>query len=139
MIRNILKEDIKDIYGLVSSYDNNFHKVYDINKYLNNKDYILKVYTVNNKIVAFIIGINILGDYNLEYLFVDEKHRKKGIATKLINSIVDKENIKRIILEVSDSNKKALSLYKKFGFIIVNKRNKYYKDGSNALIMELIL
>ncbi|NMA50564.1 MAG: GNAT family N-acetyltransferase [Mollicutes bacterium] len=139
MIRDIIKEDIKYIYKLVDSFDNNFKQIYNLEGYINKKDYILKCYAINKQIVGFIIGILIDKEYDLEYVFVDSLFRKKGIATKLINSIVEDKKISRIVLEVSDNNKKAINLYKKLGFSVINKREKYYKDGSNALLMELII
>jgi len=39
-------------------------------------------------------------------------------------------------LEVKTSNKVAINLYKKMGFIISNMLPAYYNDGSDAYVMQ---
>ena len=39
------------------------------------------------------------------------------------------------VLEVRESNQKAIKLYQKFGFKTASVREKYYGDGENALVM----
>jgi len=43
----------------------------------------------------------------------------------------------RIYLEVSVKRLEAIKFYRKFGFKIVSKIDRYYNDGSDAYIMEL--
>jgi ribosomal protein S18 acetylase RimI-like enzyme len=44
---------------------------------------------------------------------------------------------KAILLEVSENNLGALTLYKKMGFQISGTRKAYYPDGSSAICMKL--
>ena len=76
------------------------------------------------------------------YIFnvaVNVKHRKKGVATALVNELVTygkKNNFYFITLEVRESNEKAKSLYSKFGFVIVGERKDYYSvPKENAILM----
>lgn len=71
-------------------------------------------------------------------IFVDPSFRRRGIARKLINKMLD--NIKElsipyVFLEVAIDNRPAINLYKSFGFIEVGKREKYYDNKTDALIM----
>ena len=50
-----------------------------------------------------------------------------------------KLNIKKLFLEVSNSNFTAEKFYSRFDFSTVGIRRNYYKDGSDALIKEKIL
>jgi ribosomal protein S18 acetylase RimI-like enzyme len=52
----------------------------------------------------------------IEYLAVDTKHLRKGIASTLIKSLFTLTEYKNYILEVIGTNKKAIKLYNKLGF-----------------------
>ena len=49
--------------------------------------------------------------------------------------LVKMSNVPNISLEVREHNLKAQSLYKKYGFEFSHKREKYYKDSENALVL----
>lgn len=59
----------------------------------------------------------------IEIIFTSEKYRRQGVATTMIEYIIDTRKEKTFTLEVTNVNKIALELYEKLGFIIV-KRNK---------------
>lgn len=81
-------------------------------------------------------------DYSIISVAVDPKYRKKGIAIRLLNRLVQdakKKEIYSVSLEVSEKNIPAISLYKKVGFITTNVRKSYYKNNTSAYIMWLYL
>ena len=45
-------------------------------------------------------------------------------------------NIKKLLLEVSETNSIAETFYCKFNFLTVGRRKKYYKDGTDAILKE---
>ncbi len=53
----------------------------------------------------------------------------------LINKC-EKLNLKKLLLEVSQSNVTAERFYRRFDFSTVGIRKNYYKDGSHALLKE---
>ena len=59
----------------------------------------------------------------IETVLTNEKYRKMGVATALIEYVFSLIEYKHYLLAVTGSNKKALVLYKKLGFIEINKRN----------------
>lgn len=72
---------------------------------------------------------------------VSTAFRRQGIGTRLVKQLI-KENIKQGIrhftLEVRQSNKKAIALYKKMGFTTLGIRKNYYdKPREHACIMWL--
>jgi len=76
---------------------------------------------------AQIISIAVLPDW-----------RKKGIGTKLFNSLLDffkKEGAKEIFLHVRTKNQEAISFYQNLGFEILEEIKNYYPDG-NAYLMK---
>ena len=70
-------------------------------------------------------------------LFVSEDSRKKGIATSLMNEMIEKEDYNRIMLEVNENNNEAIRLYSKLGFKEISLRDRYYGEDT-AIIMEKV-
>ena len=90
-----------------------------------------------------IIGIYviqiIIDEVHVNYFSIKQKFRQKGYGSYLMNYLIkqcEKINIRRLVLEVSETNRIAEVFYKKFNFLSVGKRSNYYRDGSNAILKE---
>ncbi len=98
---------------------------------------------INGDIAGYIGVRNIIDEGEITMVAVEETHRGKNIASLLFEKLIDYEKMigtRRINLEVRESNLKALSLYKKHGFIINGLRKNYYsKPVENAVLMSLEL
>ena len=94
-------------------------------------------YLDNDKILGYLEIRLVDGVVDIVNLFVNEEDRKKGIATSLMNEMMNKENYNRIMLEVNENNKEALRLYSKLGFKEINLRERYY-GSDTAIIMEKV-
>ena len=77
------------------------------------------------------------GVIDIMNLFVNEEERKKGIATALMNEMMEKEEFNRIMLEVNENNQEAIRLYTKLGFKEISLRDRYYGEDT-AIIMEKV-
>ena len=62
--------------------------------------------------------------------------RRRGIAEKLLDSLIELVDMRDIILEVNCENSPAIELYKKKGFINYAVRKRYYPDGKDAILMK---
>ena len=65
-------------------------------------------------------------------------HQRKGLASLLLSDLIKRSKSLQtnlIQLEVKDNNKPAKAFYKSMGFKKVGDRSNFYKDGSNALIL----
>lgn len=74
---------------------------------------------------------------DLQDLFVAENYRGKGIARSLVSAFISaagEKGVKKLFLEVRESNAAAIRLYEKAEFKRISVRKKYYADGENALI-----
>jgi len=74
----------------------------------------------------------------IEELFVDEKNRREGIATKFLSDTEDdaiKRGIGKISLLCRDDNTPALSLYLKAGFFIEATLKQHYSADSNHYVL----
>ena len=70
---------------------------------------------------------------------VDKFFQGKGIGWKLLTYFLESlPLITEVTLEVKQNNKKAINLYSKAGFLKIGSRKRYYRDGSDALIMKYI-
>ena len=92
-----------------------------------------------NEIVGF-AGIKIvLDEADIMNIAVRKDYRRQGIATLLLNHILNvckEKNIKTIHLEVNEENFSAISLYQKFGFEICGRRKQYYDNTYDAILMK---
>jgi ribosomal-protein-alanine N-acetyltransferase len=76
--------------------------------------------------------------WHLMNVAIDPAHRRRGIATALIDRLLgDIAPRDKIMLEVRGSNEPAIAMYGRFGFEPVGHRRRYYQDnGEDALVME---
>jgi len=81
----------------------------------------------------------ILDEGHITNIAVHPAHRRRGIARKLILSLIEKsgeEGAAKFTLEVRASNNEAIALYKSMGFAVAGIRKEYYEDnGEDAVIM----
>lgn len=67
------------------------------------------------------------------------EHRRRGLADALLveaHAVAAAEGAERILLEVADQNVAALGLYRRSGYDEISRRRRYYRDGSDALVLE---
>lgn len=88
----------------------------------------------NNKILGFVIYSEIYENCEIIDVFVKEKYRKNGYASKMLSEVIEKNKNRSITLEVNSINVPALELYNKLGFEKVAIRKGYY-NGVDAYLM----
>jgi ribosomal protein S18 acetylase RimI-like enzyme len=73
---------------------------------------------IENKCLAGVIEIALKGEHlEINSLTVDPNYFKKGIASKLINHVLEVFNFSVAIVETAVVNLPAINLYKKHGFV----------------------
>lgn len=102
---------------------------------------IAKVAVLDNSVIGYICIDQVLDEAHILNLAVDPRYRNMGIATALVDYIVEELKLracKFVYLEVRASNHTALRLYKNFGFEVAGIRKKYYIfPDEDAVIMKL--
>lgn len=90
-------------------------------------------------IAAYIIFWFVADEVHLHNLAVKFEFRRQGLAYSLMTlmkEIAEQVEIKRQTLEVRESNRGAINLYRKCGFVVKGKRSQYYTDTcEDALVM----
>lgn len=84
--------------------------------------------------VAILVYSEIYDRLEIDYIYVLEDYRKKGIADKLIDYLFSKYDYS-CSLEVRCDNIEAINLYKKHGFEIECVRNNYYGNIDGYLMI----
>lgn len=78
------------------------------------------------------------GELHVNKIAVAGRHRRQGVATLLMDEVVGlarRASVEEIYLEVRLSNRPARTFYAGLGFREAGRRNGYYLDGEDALIM----
>jgi ribosomal-protein-alanine N-acetyltransferase len=78
----------------------------------------------------------------LQRIAVAAGHRRRGIAGELLAAAVVAASATaadRMLLEVRTDNRPALAFYAGHGFVEIDRRERYYSDGTSAVVMRLPL
>ena len=93
---------------------------------------------LGDELVAYVSFEEVLDELSLFRICVLPELREYKIATKLMQKMIDyfneNANLKKIFLEVSSKNEKAIKLYQKFNFKQISMRENYYEKNDDALI-----
>jgi ribosomal-protein-alanine N-acetyltransferase len=74
----------------------------------------------------------------LQRIAVGSAHRRTGLASDLLDAVVGLARdggADRLLLEVREDNHGAIAFYAARGFVAVDRRRRYYRDGATALVM----
>ncbi len=133
--------DLDKIIQIQNISNENILRSDSIEADISNNNCIYYLAYTNNTFIGYIGCSYIIDTMDILSILVIPEFRKLGVATLLLNSIIDfcKQNsITKILLEVKKSNFSAIQLYEKLQFIKISTRENYYKD-EDALIYELNL
>lgn len=136
----MLKELVIDDLIYFNEIEEKFPDIYNqgsiLNEYKNNPFMKIVVFLMDNKIVGFINYYEIYDRIEIANFNVLPFFQNKGVGTKLMLYLIDKYSNKcqNITLEVRSDNEKAISLYKKVGFIEKAIRKNYYNDVDGILM-----
>ena len=119
MIKKAEIDDVKDIMYLSSLIkDNKVTETYFLNK-IEDDNYLLLIDKKDDKVVGYLLVYHSFSSADIFDIAVDEKYRRRGIASGLINSIkIYLKDVTEINLDVREKNVSAISLYEKLGFSV---------------------
>jgi [ribosomal protein S18]-alanine N-acetyltransferase len=84
-------------------------------------------------VVAYVVTAAAGDVVDLHRVGVHPDHRRRGLARRLLREVSTDEPM---TLEVSARNDEACAFYAAEGFVPVGRRPGYYRDGSDALVMQ---
>ena len=130
MIRFYKDSDDESVNKLLFSFNGNI----DLNS---NPFYKCLIYEEKG-ILGVIVFEEIYDRIELDYIIVNDNYRRRGIASKLMEFLINyaqNNSIFNITLEVNENNLSAINLYKKYKFDLVSRRVKDYKDNDAILMI----
>tara|TARA_Y100000590_G_scaffold453176_1_gene597756 strand:- start:504 stop:932 length:429 start_codon:yes stop_codon:yes gene_type:complete len=142
MFKTISNCDLLEIHKIETF---NFITPWTINQfsaYIKDESSINVLYENEMKIAGYIFGQIIDNVYHLYKISVVPFLKNQGIATQLLDFLINESkelNLTAIYLEVNASNKFAIKLYSKFGFVNIAVRKNYYQNNEDAILYNLIL
>ena len=74
----------------------------------------------------------------LQRIAVAADHRRAGVASALLDEVLALAaagGADRLLLEVREDNADALAFYAARGFVEVDRRRRYYRDGATAVVL----
>jgi [ribosomal protein S18]-alanine N-acetyltransferase len=92
-----------------------------------------------DKIVGYAVIDKWPDQDHLVSIAVLPESRRKGVGQALLAHLIEKLQTGSLRLEVRRSNKAALDLYRKNGFVQTGLAHSYYTDGEDALQMEKLV
>ena len=137
-IKQINKKDIDLCYELDSNTISLWSKEQWTNEFKKDGTKIFGL-LIKNLVIGICVFQVVLDEAQINYFVVNKKFRKKGCGSYLLSYLIkkcEKLNLKKLLLEVSQSNVTAERFYSRFDFSTVGIRKNYYKDGSHALLKE---
>lgn len=73
---------------------------------------------------------------DLQRVAVEPSRRRQGLGHAMLAVVLPEGS--RVLLEVSTRNHGALAFYDAEGFAAIDRRPSYYRDGSDAVVMEMM-
>lgn len=97
---------------------------------------------VDGAVVGYAVT-SVAGDIaELQRIAVDPGHRRGGLARALLDDVRRlgrAGGADRLLLEVREDNEPAIAFYADRGFVEIDRRRRYYRDGATAIVMRLPL
>jgi ribosomal-protein-alanine N-acetyltransferase len=143
VIRDMSVHDLNDVHLIESRIDTMPWSVNALKYEIENRDSILKVASLDKKIIGYACIRTLLDVTHVMKIAVLPRHRRKGIGSLLLRGSLNElrtsgSDVSYITLEVRSSNSAAIKLYNKFGFRVTGKRIDYYKNPvEDGIVMQL--
>ncbi|MDQ3616455.1 MAG: GNAT family N-acetyltransferase [Actinomycetota bacterium] len=97
------------------------------------------VATEDDEVVGYAVTMRSGDTVDLQRIAVHPSRRRQGTAVALLGAVTDRaldDGAAGMLLEVGSQNRAALGLYGRSGFVEVGRRRRYFRDGSDASVME---
>ena len=137
-IKQINKKDIDLCYELDSNTISLWSKEQWANEFKKDGTKIFGL-LITNLVIGICVFQIVLDEAQINFFVINQKFRKRGFGSYLMSHLIRKceeLSLKKLLLEVSQSNVAAEGFYAHFDFSTVGIRKNYYKDGSHALLKE---
>jgi ribosomal-protein-alanine N-acetyltransferase len=132
------RDDLSIVHQLECVSQHNAWSLKHFADELDNPVATVDLYWCKDELAGFLCSWLVAGELQIQNLATLPAMRRRGIAVSLLEHAIarsQRKGLTSIWLEVRVSNRSAIALYERFGFIANGKRSAYYPDGEDALLM----
>lgn len=141
-IKPLTRDHLKEVLRLnIRCFRNGDNYTKHTFEYLLNEPRTISYRTLTDSgdMAAFaIVMITENGGAHLTTIGVAPEHRRRGVAAALLTHVEDAVRVRDIgtlMLEVRVGNEGAQDLYRRAGYNVVQRVNKYYNNGEDCFLM----
>lgn len=137
MIRLATEEDVDNIVVLEAECMPHPWVRDDIRSLISDDKKMALVAEEDGDIAGYVGASFVLDEAEIGNICVSSSYRRRGLAAKLLTALENElksKGVSVIFLEVENTNKGAIALYEKQGFLKYNERKDYYGKGKDALL-----
>ena len=112
-------------------FGSNIWKTEELENSIKNSVFRGYIFSLNKKINGFCFFKKIDDFIEIYSIFVVPEYRNKGVAKNFLDCCLKyckKNKLKKIILDVNETNLPAIRFYKKHNFIFSGRRKNYYRN-----------
>jgi [ribosomal protein S18]-alanine N-acetyltransferase len=139
MIRNVDATDLERVRTLLASVPEAAVWSADYSRLALHGDLSVRVAEEEGIVCGLVVFRTMADEAEILNLAVDSTSRRRGIGSRLMEDVLaacKTAGVKRIFLEVRDSNDAARKFYLRIGFTEVVRRRKYYSEPmEDALVL----
>ena len=136
-IRDAIIEDASEIFKIEQNVFKDHWTLKSIKSELSNSSHsFVSVLEIENSIIGYVFQRIIYNQSHIINLAIDIPFQHKGYGKFLLKNVIEKDiHDTDVFLEVKEANFPAIKLYSDLGFEEIEKKDRYYSDGSNAVFM----
>jgi ribosomal-protein-alanine N-acetyltransferase len=139
IIRLLRTEDITDLASILeeSSEAARWSRE-SFEKLRMSEGFLALVSEMAGSVSGFVCGRQMADEGEILNLAVRRQNRKKGEGRALLSAALEKlqsGGVRRVYLEVRESNTTAIAFYQKQGFSIMGRRPGYYREPEEAAVL----
>ncbi len=138
-IEEMSLSDVKKIAELELKYIYHPYSEAVLTEMLKNPNCLALKAVEDGELIGYISGQYVIDEFNINNVVVKEAYRRRGCAESLLKYVINccyKEKMRKIYLEVAQTNEAAIKLYQKFNFKFSYERKHYYGEQSALVLIK---
>jgi ribosomal-protein-alanine N-acetyltransferase len=136
---------LRDAARLAQLHGASFHRGWGEGEFetmLSERNTLVHRLRAGRKIIGFAVSRIAADEAEILSIALDQNHRGRGLSHQLLRTHLGHlvgRGVCTVFLEVEENNQPARRLYERGGFVIVGRRERYYREANgeqlNALLM----
>jgi len=135
----------RDVPRLAQIHGASFHRGWgegEFESMLTERNTLIHVLRMGRKVIGFSVSRIGADEAEILSIAIDASHRGRGLSQNLLLTHLGHlagRGVRTVFLEVEENNQPARRLYEHTGFVVVGRRDRYYRqiggEHLNALLM----